>query len=704
MGAEEEPEAPAAPAEAEPMEAAPAELSPADGEPSPADTAEAGREPGEPLGEPLGEADPAELTGELTLPVGEAAASRPQTAATDEKRGSRVSIEERPSIHEEGPEALAAAAAAAADPADPAEPADPTSPTEASFSYEEVVEDILSLGHKLTIEYIRRLLAKMGHKLIKRHARWLSAADDGVRPSTAEQGAEQAEGARPGTADTGTRPTTRGSVATAATDIAPEDHVATAGALVRVLTKVIEMARDKRDSASPSAWSTPRTSKAACNPLSTANTLNTALDEEITGATEPLNLGDNLFNPAEYFSKKQRAEFESMCRGEAKTPSSGGSKARMSFDEIMEFVGQMQLNLPRDRVKRLTRFFNTFSDNLTRSTDTSGKAKRRNSFVKSDGEILCSDGAFYRFVAIVTDASKVTIETAEDVQTLVSQGWTEAEICELFVSALPRSAPVEDRSAVLVKLLTVLGIKYSSISSAGVTLKQCLDADIELSELRDAGWNSSGAREAGVELKSLLNCGFSLRELIDVQKLTCIHDWHLLREAGANVAQMRACGIPVYELKLAGYSGAQLIEGGVSPRIVEQTRKHLVSVSSAATEEAGAALEQLGPGGGKKARALLEAAHALVLHPHAARLFPADFNGNSLWAVVKGTPRLEDTPLHATVRIREEWQLVSSNYKTLREHPEHKQKKAAAAKKGAEKKSKKASKDAPKEKKEVAAA
>merc|ERR1719171_2222654 len=103
----------------------------------------------------------------------------------------------------------------------------------------------------------------------------------------------------------------------------------------------------------------------------------------------------------------------------------------MSFDEINEFVAQLQLNLPRDRVRRLTRFLNTFADNLTRAADPSGKMKRRNSYVKSDGEILCSDGAFFRFVAIVTDASKVKIETAEDVQSLVSRGWTEAEICEL---------------------------------------------------------------------------------------------------------------------------------------------------------------------------------------------------------------------------------------------------------------------------------
>ena len=56
------------------------------------------------------------------------------------------------------------------------------------------------------------------------------------------------------------------------------------------------------------------------------------------------------------------------------------------------------------------------------------------------------------------------------------------------------------------------------------------------------------------------------------------------------------------------YSGTQLIEGGVSPRIVEQTRRHLTSVVATATEEAGTALEQLGPSGPRKARALLEAA------------------------------------------------------------------------------------------------
>ena len=48
---------------------------------------------------------------------------------------------------------------------------------------------------------------------------------------------------------------------------------------------------------------------------------------------------------------------------------------------------------------------------------------------------------------------------------------------------------------------------------------------------------------------------------------------------------------------------------------------------------------------------------------------------------------------------------MSSNYKTLREHPEHKKKGQAAAKKGAGKAQKqKSSKDVPKEKKEGAAA
>ena len=46
----------------------------------------------------------------------------------------------------------------------------------------------------------------------------------------------------------------------------------------------------------------------------------------------------------------------------------------------------------------------------------------------------------------------------------------------------------------------------------------------------------------------------------------------------------------------------------------------------------------------------MEAAQALVLHPHAARLFPSDLNENSVWAAVKGAQGI--------------WQLVSSNYAT----------------------------------------
>jgi len=508
----------------------------------------------------------------------------------------------------------------------------------------------------------------MGHKLIKRHARWLSApaGDSTLRPTAPVEGRpvtadRQSMGGRPVTADRqsmGTAASMRTAATTAGTDAPPEDQPAPAAAVVRVLTKVIEMARERR-LADVTTVSSPRASK-------TDVPVTAATPEEETAPTfiPAINLGDQLFNPGEYFSKKQRAEFESAAKKGNATGTKGTGTVRMSFDEIVECAAQLELNLPKDRIRRLTHFLNTFSDNLTQSTDPSGKLKRRNSKVESDGEVLCSDGALYRFVAVVMDASKVKTETAEDVQGLVANGWTETEICELLIQAVPKTAPVEDRNAVLVRILG-LGIKYPNLVGAGVTLKQCLDADIELSELRHAGWNSSGAREAGVDLRALLACGFTLRELMDVQKLACIHDWHLLREAGASVAQMRACGIPVYELKLAGYSGTQLIEGGVSPRIVEQTRRHLTSVVATATEEAGTALEQLGPSGPRKARALLEAAQALVLHPHAARLFPADFNGNSVWAAVKGTSRLPDTPLHATVRIREEWQLVSTNYKAL---------------------------------------
>ena len=100
-------------------------------------------------------------------------------------------------------DAAAEPAAAAADPADAAELAEPGEPT-----LEEVLDDLVALGHRLTIDYVRRLLLKMGHKLIKRHARWLSApaGDSTLRPTAPVEGRpvtadRQSMGGRPVTAD-----------------------------------------------------------------------------------------------------------------------------------------------------------------------------------------------------------------------------------------------------------------------------------------------------------------------------------------------------------------------------------------------------------------------------------------------------------------------------------------------------------------------
>lgn len=368
-------------------------------------------------------------------------------------------------------------------------------------------------------------------------------------------------------------------------------------------------------------------------------------------------LPHSAFDPAEYFNSTRRAELVDLLKH------AGGGKTTLDLEQFVELMVELKLrSVDRKEhsscVGRLTTILCTF---VAETRDSKSVEKKRKA--TRDGKRKhATETAALRFLALVLDTRRIPLPLTK--QTLASHlaaGWTEEELVVQHIGK------AKDRSAAVHSAIA-LGARYDSLSKAGETLQQLQEKGMTLAALRAAGWDSTGAREAGISLSDLLAAGFSVRRLLEVQKLKTITDYDALRKAGVTVKQMRACSIPVYDMKLAGYSGTQMVDAGVSPRVVADLRKQITEIASASVTQARQEQEEREAASGKKwkgrSKALLDVASRMVLHATGVPVAPVDVPSETLWENI-APQAVMASPFHSTMRIRDELNMIKASYDAL---------------------------------------
>jgi len=368
-------------------------------------------------------------------------------------------------------------------------------------------------------------------------------------------------------------------------------------------------------------------------------------------------LPHSAFDPAEYFNMIRRAELVDLLKAV------GGGKTTLDLEQFVELMMELKLrSVDRKEhsncVGRLTAILCTFVAEIRDSKSVEKKRK-----ATRDGRRKhATETAALRFLAMVLDTRRIPLPlTKHTMATHIAAGWTEEElVVQHICKAKDRSAAVHSAIA--------LGARYESLFKAGETLPQLQEKGMTLAALRAAGWDSTGAREAGISLADLLAAGFSLHQLLEVQKLKTITDYDALRKAGVTVKQMRACSIPVYDMKLAGFSGTQMVDAGVSPRVVAALRKQITEIASVSITQARQEQEEREAASGKKwkgrSKALLDVASRMVLHSTGVPVASADVPSESLWENI-APQAVMPSPFHSTMRIRDELDMIKASYDAL---------------------------------------